>query len=64
MAVSDRDQLRAMFDRAKIQFHEDATIPNEIRLGADEPGVEGYTGFLTILTFDDAGTLLKVGIWE
>jgi hypothetical protein len=73
--MSDRDQLKAVFDRAQIKYHEvrfasekihlgTDKATQEIRLGADDPGVEGYSGFFTAFTFNEAGDLLKVGIWE
>jgi hypothetical protein len=68
VAVNDLDQIKAILDRAGVVYHEQ---PSGDRAGSaivitakDGPNNEGYAGFNTVLDFDPARRLMKVGCWE
>lgn len=70
---TDRDEVKALLTRLGIPFSEkakvgEAEIKNTIRIRAESknvtPKVDGYCCFLTDFEFDDAGTFVKIGLWE
>lgn len=74
--MNDLETMKEIFDRAKIEYREgdfddepnmgdESVLTFEARGGWDDDStLVGYGGFVTQLTFNKEGGLIKMGIWE
>jgi hypothetical protein len=69
--MTDLETMRAMLQRAKIEFTERTRRPNELSEIQDPPDAVtileiegGYSGFLSKLSFDGSGALHDVAAYE
>lgn len=73
-SLTDRAKTVQFLKELGIGFKEASITENEVANGDGETNtivlqegydkVKGYHGFFTEFCFDDAGKLVKVGIWE
>ena len=62
VAMTDKETLKQMFIRAKIEFEEREGIEGEEGVGIEIE--DGYWGFFSRFDFNEDGSLCRVSAWE
>jgi hypothetical protein len=63
--VTDLDKLKSLLDEWKVPYdEEDNVITLEADAWNNKAKVIGYSGFVTLVAFDENGGFSHVGIWE
>jgi hypothetical protein len=63
--VTDLDKLKSLLDEWEVPYEEDEDgLTLEANAWDNHAKVIGYSGFVTLVAFDENGGFSHVGIWE